>query len=199
MNIFSHECKFVSGAVAIDHMPEKGLPEVAFAGRSNVGKSSLLNALVGCRKLARTSNTPGRTREINFFSLADKLMLVDLPGYGYAKVSRSETKKWALFIQEYLEERDKLRRVILLIDSRRGIKEMDEQLMSFLDNIGLSYQIVLTKTDKLKKHEFASLQEETLAIIGKHVSAYPKLINTSSVKKNGIEELQECLLELIVI
>jgi len=178
-------------------MPMLDIPEVAFAGRSNVGKSSLLNALVNRKKLAHTSNTPGRTRLINFFSLINTLMLVDLPGYGYAKASKKEKNSWGQFITEYLKLRKQLQIVFILIDSRRGIKEVDEQLMDFLDNIGVSYQIILTKYDKLKKIEQEEVRNDTHEKIKNKPAAYPEIIITSSAKKIGIEELQKRIMELV--
>src|SRR3954463_10375 len=147
--LFAQECKFIWGAADQANLPEATLPEIAFAGRSNVGKSSLVNALTGRRTLARTSNTPGRTRQLNFFVLADSLMLVDLPGYGYAEASKSAKRGWPRWMQHYLRPRSSLRRVCLLLDSRHGLKEPDRALMTLCDAAGLSYQAVLTKIDKL--------------------------------------------------
>ena len=147
--LFAHEARFVAGAGEPAALPPETLPEIAFAGRSNVGKSSLVNALTGRRVLARISNTPGRTRQINFFDLGGALMLVDLPGYGYAEASKVAVKRWTGLVRRYLQTRAALRRVCLLIDARHGIKEIDRPLMDMLDRAGVSYQIVLTKTDKL--------------------------------------------------
>src|ERR1700745_267242 len=144
----AREARFVAGASEFSALPKEGLPEIAFAGRSNVGKSSLVNALTGRRMLARTSNTPGRTRQINFFALGGRLMLVDLPGYGYAEASKSAVKAWTRTVQHYLRARNTLRRVCLLIDSRHGRKEPDRPIMQLCDSAGLSYQVILTKTDK---------------------------------------------------
>src|SRR6266436_2306237 len=147
--LFALEARFVAGASEPSALPPEGLPEIAFAGRSNVGKSSLVNALTGRRMLARTSNTPGRTRQLNFFALDGRLMLVDLPGYGYAAASKSAVAAWTRLVQHYLRGRASLRRVCLLIDSRHGIKEPDRPVMRLCDTSGLSYQVVLTKVDKL--------------------------------------------------
>src|SRR6516162_8543065 len=148
--LFAHEVRFVAGASEIAGLPRETLPEVAFAGRSNVGKSSLINALTGRRMLARTSHTPGRTRQINFFDLDGQLMLVDLPGYGYAEASKTEVRRWTDLLRRYMQTRAALQRVCLLIDARHGIKDVDYPLMLMLDNAGVSYQIVLTKTAKLE-------------------------------------------------
>src|SRR5438046_810925 len=147
--LFARDCRFIAGAAEADACPPETLPEIAFLGRSNVGKSSLVNALTGRRMLARTSNTPGRTRQINFFALDNRLMLVDLPGYGYAAASKSAVAAWTRLVQHYLRGRASLRRVCLLIDSRHGIKEPDRPVMQLCDTSGLSYQVVLTKIDKL--------------------------------------------------
>ena len=146
--LFAAEARFVAGAPSPSALPPEGLPEIAFVGRSNVGKSSLVNALTGRRMLARISNTPGRTRQINFFDLGGRLMLVDLPGYGYAEAPKSAVRSWTSLVRHYLQTRAALRRVCLLIDSRHGIKEVDRPLMRMLDDAGVSYQIILTKADK---------------------------------------------------
>jgi GTP-binding protein len=169
------------------------LPEIAFVGRSNVGKSSLVNALTGRRTLARISNTPGRTRQINFFDLDGRLMLVDLPGYGYAEASKSAVKSWTSLVRHYLRTRAALRRVCLLIDSRHGIKEVDRPLMRMLDDAGVSYQIVLTKADKAGKGELASVAEQLMAELALHVAAHPEIHLTSALDRRGIAELRETL------
>lgn len=188
--LFAQECVFVSGAADYSGVPESNIPEIAFVGRSNVGKSSLINALTGRKTLARTSNTPGRTQQINFFSLVDSLMLADLPGYGYAKASKTEIARWTAMIFDYLRGRPSLRRVCLLIDARHGLKDSDIDVMKDLDASAVSYQIVLTKCDKVKAPALAKLVTETQKRIARHVAAHPVIVQTSSVKGAGIEFLR---------
>ena len=188
--LFAQECVFVSGAANYDGVPEADLPEIAFVGRSNVGKSSLINALAGRKTLARTSNTPGRTQQINFFRLQDALMLADLPGYGYAKASKTEIKRWTRLIFDYLRGRPSLRRVCLLIDARHGLKDKDIGVMEDLDEAAVSYQIVLTKCDKVKPGALMRLTDLTSSRIAKHVAAHPTIIRTSSLRNEGIEALR---------
>jgi GTP-binding protein len=188
--LFAKSCDFVLGAAKLEHIPDSLLPEIAFAGRSNVGKSSLVNALTGRKTLARVSNTPGRTREINFFRLAGVLMLADLPGYGFARASKAQSEQWAALIFEYLRGRPTLRRVILLIDSRRGLLANDTEVMSLLDRAAVSYQLVLTKSDKLKPGELAEVHERVAAVARKHGAAHPDIIATSAVLGDGIAELR---------
>jgi len=187
--LFAQECRFVAGAASLDRLPEAELPEVAFAGRSNVGKSSLINALTGRSALARASNTPGRTRQINFFRLADALMLVDLPGYGYARAPKREIAAWTGLVDSYLRGRAPLRRLMLLIDARHGIKESDRELMKMLDAAAVSYQGVLTKIDKAD--DLDSMKAEIAAELATHVAAHPTLLATSAVTGAGIEEARE--------
>ena len=187
---FLGPCDFVRGAAALDGLPPGDYPEIAFAGRSNVGKSSLINALTGRKALARISNTPGRTREINYFLLSGRLYLVDLPGYGYAKVSKTQKAAWTELVFDYLRGRPNLRRVMLLIDGRRGLKESDREVMEMLDLAAVSYQIVLTKCDKLKTDEFQVRVAEVQEILRKHVAAHPRLMLTSSLKNKGIADLR---------
>jgi len=191
--LFSLEARFVAGAAEPSALPPEGLPEVAFAGRSNVGKSSLVNALTGRRMLARTSNTPGRTRQINFFDLGRRLILADLPGYGYADAPKTAIKSWTGLVRRYLRTRAVLRRVCLLLDSRHGIKEVDRPLMHMLDDAGVSYQIVLTKTDKIGIGELTRVLEQVTAELATHVAAHPEIHLTSAVDRRGIAELHETL------
>jgi GTP-binding protein len=191
--LFAREARFVAGAAEPAALPLESLPEIAFAGRSNVGKSSLVNALTGRRVLARVSNTPGRTRQINFFDLSGALMLVDLPGYGYAEASKSAVKRWTGLIRRYLQTRAVLRRVCLLIDARHGIKEVDRPLLDMLDQAGISYQIVLTKTDKLGAAALASNAERVAAELVSHTAAHPEIHLTSAEERRGIAALRATL------
>ncbi len=194
--LFSRPCTFVMGAVAISTMPGTELPEICFAGRSNVGKSSLINAMTGQKGLARTSDTPGRTQELNFFRIDDRLSICDLPGYGYARAPKDRVKKWTSLVKSYLRGRPNLRRVLLLIDSRHGIKDSDREIMAMLDDAAVNYQVVLTKTDKPKAAELDALVEKTTAELKTHVAAHPVLMLTSSEKNRGIAELQAELAQL---
>jgi GTP-binding protein len=187
--LFAQECRFVFGAASLDRMPEPELVEVAFAGRSNVGKSSLINALTGRGALARASNTPGRTRQINFFRLDDALMLVDLPGYGYARAPKKEIAAWTKLVDAYLRGRAPLRRLMLLIDARHGLKDSDRDLMKMLDAAAVSYQGVLTKIDKADDLE--ATKAEVSAELAKHVAAHPLLLATSAVSGAGLDETRE--------
>ena len=191
--LFARECRFVAGAADAAALPQEGLPEVAFVGRSNVGKSSLVNALTGRRMLARTSNTPGRTRQINFFALDERLMLVDLPGYGYAEASKSAIQAWTRLMQQYLRGRVNLRRVCLLIDARHGVKEPDRPLMALCDAAGLSYQAVLTKIDKLAPDARRSAADSVAAELARHGAAHPEISMTSAEKGLGIAALRATL------
>jgi GTP-binding protein len=188
--LFAHETRFLMGAAAIAGLPEADLPEVAFAGRSNVGKSSLINAVTGRKELARASNEPGRTREINFFVLDDRLRLVDLPGYGFAKVSREVAKKFQNLGRSYLRGRPNLKRAYLLIDARHGLKAVDGEALDAFDQAAVSYQIVLTKADKLKPAEVAKVTAATLAAISKRAAAFPRVLATSAETGQGIPELR---------
>ena len=193
MRLFAREARFVAGAAEPAALPPETLPEIAFAGRSNVGKSSLVNALTGRRVLARTSNTPGRTRQINFFALGGALMLVDLPGYGYAEASKIAIKRWTGSVRRYLQNRAALRRVCLLIDSRHGIKEVDRPLLDMLDRAGVSYQIVLTKTDKLGPTALAETAGRVSAELVRHSAAHPEILLTSAEERRGIAALRATL------
>jgi len=188
--LFARETTFMMGAVSIDGLPAPDLPEVAFAGRSNVGKSSLINAVTGRKELARASNEPGRTREINFFVLDEKIRLVDLPGYGFAKVSRTTARKFQNLGSAYLRGRPNLKRAYLLIDARHGLKAVDGEALDAFDKAAVSYQIVLTKADKIKPAEVAALVEKTQAQIAKRPAAFPRVLATSSEKGTGIPELR---------
>jgi len=192
--LFRRECTFVKGVVRVADLPDGGLPEIAFAGRSNVGKSSLLNALVGRKQLARTSNTPGRTREVNYFLLGDALWLVDLPGYGYARAPKREVAGWNRLIEGYLRGRASLRRVFLLLDSRHGIKASDRPTLDLMDSSAVSYQAVLTKTDKLKTGELEKVMERTASELARHPAAHPEIIATSAQKGIGLDILRAAIL-----
>jgi GTP-binding protein len=194
--LFARECTFVRGIASLDALPGTRLPEVAFAGRSNAGKSSLLNALTGRKTLARVSVTPGRTREINFFELGGRLMLADLPGYGYARVSKADSARWNALIFAYLRGRPNLRRVVLLIDSRRGPMESDIAVMKLLDEAAVSYQLVLTKMDKLKAVEQKDVTKATLVESQRHAAAHPEILATSALSGEGIAELRAALAAL---
>ncbi|MEZ5970593.1 MAG: ribosome biogenesis GTP-binding protein YihA/YsxC [Hyphomonadaceae bacterium] len=188
--LFAGPIEFERGVPSMEFLPDAGAPEIAFAGRSNVGKSSLINALTGRNKLARASTEPGRTRELNFFRVGDALRLVDLPGYGYAKAPKNEISRWTTLTRDYLRGRSTLRRVILLIDGRHGLKPDDKAVMDALDTAAVTYQLVLTKADKVKPTEIAALAKATAAAIAKRPAAHPEIIATSSETGLGIEGLR---------
>jgi GTP-binding protein len=188
--LFARPATFVMGCAKIEQLPDPDLPEIAFAGRSNVGKSSLINGLVGMHKLARASNEPGRTREVNFFDLDGKMRLVDLPGYGWAKASKSTVKQFQNLGRDYLRGRVTLKRVYLLIDSRHGLKSVDTEALDALDLAAVSYQIVMTKADKIKAHERETVREATLKDISKRPAAFPAVAVTSAEKGIGLPELR---------
>ena len=195
-HLFAQRCSYLLSALKVDQLPAPELPEIAFAGRSNVGKSSLVNALTGRKTLARTSNTPGRTRQLNFFSLGDRLMLVDLPGYGYAQAPRKEANAWTRLTRDYLKGRANLRRACLLIDGRHGLKDPDRAIMKEFDEAAVSYQIVLTKADKVKPKDLEARLASLKAELAKHVAAHPEIAVTSAVKGSGIGLLRAALAEL---
>ena len=194
--IFSGECKFIAAALNSKAIPPQEGNEVAFAGRSNVGKSSLVNALTNRKTLARTSQTPGRTRQLIFFDLiyqSNKLRLVDLPGYGYAKAPKKDIQSWTSLTVKYLKGRPSLRTVCLLVDCRRGIGDFDKLIMNELDKAAVSWILVLTKTDKMNIEEINKIKDKSNKVISKHSAAYPEIIMTSSLKNNGIEILRTYL------
>ena len=191
--LFAKECRFVAGAGSASALPPETLPEIAFIGRSNVGKSSLVNALTGRRVLARTSRTPGRTQQINFFDLGGRLMLVDLPGYGYAAASKGAVRAWTALVERYLSERGSLRRACLLIDARRGLTAPDQPTLALCDNAALSYQIVLTKTDAVRPAELVEAVAALSAELKRHRAAHPEIHLTSSEKRRGIAALRTTL------
>jgi len=194
--LFAAECRFFFASQRLDQLPPPAGPEVAFAGRSNVGKSSLLNALTGRRTLARTSNQPGRTRQLNFFDLGGRLTLVDMPGYGYAQASRDVKEDWQGLMFEYLRGRPTLRRIVLLLDSRIEVKDTDNQVMDLLDRAAVTFQIVLTKTDGVTGPKLAAKQAEAAALARAHPAAYPETLATSSETGAGVDVLRAALTEL---
>ena len=186
--LFARECRFVAGAAGVQQIPGTGLPEVCFAGRSNVGKSSLLNALTGRTALARVSVTPGRTRQINFFDLGGRLMLADLPGYGYAKAPKQQVANWTRAVELYLVGRAPLRRALLLIDARHGLKDSDRAVMAMLDKAAVAYQAVHTKIDQLRPGELAERMARTADELAGHPAAHPEVMPTSAQKGQGIAD-----------
>jgi GTP-binding protein len=195
--LFAGQTDFLKGVVAMDGMPPADRLEVCFAGRSNVGKSSLINALTGRKSLARTSNTPGRTQEINFFTLAESHYLVDLPGYGFAEAPVAIVQKWQRLLKAYLSGRQTLRRAFVLIDSRHGVKSVDEEILSLLNKSAVAFQVVLTKTDKLKKGELEKVITQVSAALQKHPAAFPEIVLTSSEKGIGIPTLRHIIGTLV--
>ena len=198
--IFSGPIAFLRSAPKLEFLPDPNVIEIAFAGRSNVGKSSLINAITKRNGLARASNTPGRTQELNFFDVGKPLLfrIVDMPGYGYAKAPIQTVKKWRHLINDYLRGRQVLKRTFVLIDSRRGIKDVDHDIMKMLDEAAVSYRIILTKADKIKNSELEKVKVQTLQALSKHPAAYPEISVTSAEKRFGIYELQEIILDTVL-
>ncbi|WP_407938673.1 ribosome biogenesis GTP-binding protein YihA/YsxC [Oecophyllibacter saccharovorans] len=188
--LFAGPCDFFHGSQTLDQLPPPGLPEIAFAGRSNVGKSSLINALTGRKALARASSEPGRTKQLNFFDLGGRLVLVDMPGYGYAKAAKSVKEDWQKTMFSYLRGRPNLDRVVLLIDSRVGFKDSDREACDLLDKAAVVFQVVLTKCDQLSASDLQKRIEEVEAVLAKHAAAYPTVMATSSEKGQGIAQLR---------
>lgn len=194
--LFAQACDFVWGADRLDQLPEALLPEIAFAGRSNVGKSSLINALTGRKTLARTSNTPGRTQQLNFFDLGRRLLLVDMPGYGYAKESKEKVEAWNDMVRRFLKGRVTLRRAFVLVDARHGLKPNDEEIMKMLDQAAVMYQVVLTKVDKVTPPALVTVKAATEKALKKHPAAFPEVHVTSSENGTGIAELRAVMTQM---
>ena len=188
--LFAGQTDFLKGVVAMDGLPPADRLEVCFAGRSNVGKSTLINALTGRKALARASNTPGRTQEINFFTLGEAHYLVDLPGYGYANAPVAVVEKWQKLLKAYLSGRQTLRRAFVLIDSRHGIKKVDEEILGLLDTSAVTFQVVLTKADKVKEKDRTKVLDQVRTALSKHPAAFPEIVLTSSEKGQGIDTLR---------
>jgi GTP-binding protein len=195
--LFSGPIEFLKSAPGLQFLPSPEVPEIAFAGRSNVGKSSLLNRLTNRSGLARTSNTPGRTQELNIFDVGDpiQLRLVDMPGYGFAKAPKDLARRWRYLVNDYLRGRPVLKRTLLLIDSRHGLKDIDLEVMKMLDKAAVSYRLVLTKTDKIKPTELAEVERRTAEEARVHAAAHPEILSTSSETGAGMEKLRTAVLE----
>ena len=195
--LFLKPVNFVAGVQTLDQLPVLTLPEVAFIGRSNVGKSSLMNALTNNGKLARTSRTPGATKQLNFFNVMDVMHLVDVPGYGYAKASKKDVKQWQGALFDYLRGRTQLARAFMLIDSRHGVKDADKQMFKLLNDAAVSFQIVLTKIDKITPDELEKVRAYTLEAAARQPAAHPGIVCTSADKKLGIDALREAVIEAL--
>jgi GTP-binding protein len=195
--LFAGETEFLKGVVAMSGLPPSDRIEVCFAGRSNVGKSSLINALTGRKGLARASNTPGRTQEINFFTAGAEHYLVDLPGYGYANAPVAVVEKWQKLLKQYLSGRQNLRRAFVLVDARHGIKKVDEEILSLLDSSAVTFQCVLTKSDKVKAADREKVLQQVREKLSKHPAAFPEIILTSSEKGDGVPTLRATIASLI--
>ena len=195
--LFAGPIEFLKSAPGLQFLPDPTVPEISFAGRSNVGKSSLLNALTNRNKLARTSNTPGRTQELNFFDVGSpiQIRLVDMPGYGFAEAPKDMVKRWRFLVNDYLRGRAVLKRALVLVDSRHGLKPVDHEIMTMLDEAAVSYHVVLTKGDKIKPTELEKVIAETATAAAKHPAAHPRLFPTSSETGSGMAELRTAILE----
>ena len=198
--LFAGPIDFLKSAPGLQFLPDPTFPEIAFAGRSNVGKSSLLNALTNRKSLARTSNTPGRTQELNFFDVGSpvQIRLVDMPGYGFAEAPKDMVKRWRFLVNDYLRGRQVLKRALVLVDSRHGLKPVDHEIMTMLDEAAVSYHLVLTKGDKIKPTELAKVLDRTAVEAAKHPAAHPHIFSTSSETGTGMAELRTAILEAAI-
>jgi len=194
--LFAGDCDFMLGVAGLSQLPDSNLPEIAFAGRSNVGKSSFVNALTGRNTLAKTSNTPGRTQQLNYFNLGNALYMVDMPGYGYAKVSKTQVAEWTALIKDYLRGRPNLRCCFIMVDSRHGLKDSDREIMKMLDVAGVSYRIILTKIDKVKDQKLEWMTKEVQKELKTFAAAYPYILGTSAHKDKGLTEARAIMAKM---